>query len=414
MSFDLIIRHAQLRQRGGLVDIGIAEGKVAGITGHLASPGRQEIDAAGRLVTEPFVDCHFHVDKSFTGASVGRFAYPLTTPAGGDPGARPLEQHRALKPGYTVEGVAERVARALDLALLHGTLAVRMFVDVDPIQGHTALRGVLRARERFSDRMTLQVCAFPQEGRLADPDTFGLMEQALDLGADVVGGIPWVEPDREAAQVHIDHCFALATRFNRDVHLLCDDTPNPQSRTLEMTALAALRAGYHARVSASHNGALRFYPDEDAARVIGLVREAGIHAVVIPAVNLLGTLTRVEDLLRAGVNVCAGQDDLDNFFYPLGRADMLDAMHLLVHVAQLATPPGLETAFDVVTRNGARALRLKDYGIEIGAEANLLIFDGRNLHEVVQMHADRKYVIARGHVVATTTRQQSVVPVLGA
>ncbi len=403
-----MIRRARLRQRGGLVDIGIDGGKIAAIAGRIDAPGHREIDAAGRLVTEPFVDCHFHIDKSFTGESVGRFTYPLQDVPGIDARAHPLEQHRVLKRDYTVDGVTERIERALDLALLHGTLAVRMFIDIDHVQRHTALRAALRARERFGHRMRLQICAFPQEGGVRDPETFALMEQAMDLGADVVGGIPWVELDEAAARDHVDRCFALARRFNRDVHLLCDDLPDPRSHTLEMAAAAALREGYQGRLACSHNGALRFYQDAEAARVIGLVRQADIHAVVIPMLNLLGTLTRVEDLMAAGVNVCCGQDDLDNFFYPLGRADMLESAFVLVHVAHLGTPEGLETAFDCVTRNGARALGLTGYGIEVGAEANLVVFDARNVHEALRTHADCNYVIARGRVVATTTRTRSV------
>jgi cytosine deaminase len=410
MSLDLVIRGAQLRGRGGLVDIGIDGERIAVIAGRIDAPARHEIDAAGRLVTEPFVDCHIHIDKAFTGEAVGRFAYPLRDVPGIDPRAHPLDQHRALKRDYTEDDVAARIGRALDLALLHGTLAVRMFVDVDPIQRHTALRAALRARDRFAGRMTLQICAFPQEGGLRDPLTFALMEQALDQGADVVGGIPWIEPDEAAAREHIDRCFALAARFDRDVHLLCDDVPDARSRTLEMTATAALRHGWEGRVACSHNGALRFYQDAEATRVIGLVRQAGIHAVVIPTVNLLGTLTRVEDLLAARVNVCCGQDDLDNFFYPLGRADMLEAMFMLVHVAHLTSPQGLEIAFDCVTRNGARALRIADGDLAVGAPANLVVCDARTVAEAVRLQADRHAVISRGRVVATTTRTQSIRP----
>ncbi|MGQ0569645.1 MAG: amidohydrolase family protein [Armatimonadota bacterium] len=408
MPYDLVIHRAQLRQRGGLVDIGIADGKIAVIEARLEPGAHDEIDAAGRLVTEPFVDCHFHIDKSFLGAATGRFDYPL---GGHHDGIPPLERHRALKAEYTIEGVAERMGRALELALIHGTLAVRMFVDVDPVQGLTALNAALVARKRFADRMTLQICAFPQEGTLGNPETLALMEQAMDLGADVVGGIPWVEANDAAVQLHVDHCFSLARRFGRQIHMLCDDTPSPSSRTLEMVAARTIREGFYGRVCSSHNGALRFYPDADASKVIDLVRQAGIHAVVIPTVNLLGALTRIEELLAAGVNVCAGQDDLDNFFYPLGCADMLDSMNFIVHLAHLATPRGFETAFDIVTRNGARALGLTGFGVEVGADANLLIFEGKNLHEVLQMHAARSFVIARGRVAAITTRAQHVAPV---
>ncbi len=428
MVYDLVLRRAQLRQHRDTVDIGITDGRIVAIAPRIEAPARDEIDAAGRLVTEPFVDCHFHVDKAFTGVTMGRFRYPLRSlpeidaafaaeARAGDTGGavpyhgpHPLDLHRVLKRRYTIENVAERVGKALELALVHGTLAMRVFVDVDPIQRLTALRAVLGARERVADRMSVQVCAFPQDGLLDSPEMATLMEEAMHLGADVVGGIPWVEPDDTAAQAHIDWCFSLARRFDRGVHMLCDDTPDPNSRTLEMVAARTIRDGYQGRVAASHNGALRLYPDEHAAKVIDLVRQAEMHIVVIPSLNLLGTLTRVEEMLAAGINVCCGQDDLDNFFYPLGRANMLDAMHLIVHIAHLATPQGFETAYDIVTRQGARALGLERYAIEAGADANLLIFEGKTLHEVLQMQADRAYVIARGRVVATTTRLWQVAP----
>ncbi|MDQ7841574.1 MAG: amidohydrolase family protein [bacterium] len=426
MTFDLIIRRAQLRQRGGLTDIGITGGRIAAVETRLPSEGAAEIDAAGRLVTEPFVDCHFHIDKSFFGEAVGRYDYPLKPLSG--PGELfegevrsgmqeyellhsnvvPIEHTWAFKRQYTPTEVAERVGRALELALAHGTLAMRMFVDVDSFAGLRALEGVLLARERFGRTMTLQVCAFPQEGLLTNPAAFDLMRQAMDMGADVVGGIPFIELDDEGARRHIDYCFDLAKRYDRDVHMLCDDAPNPNFRTLEMLAAKTIREEYHGRVSSGHNGALRVYPDAHAARVINLVRQARINIVANPNVNALGTLTRVNELMAAGVNVCSGQDDLDNFYYPLGRADLLDSMNFMVHLAHLATPQGFEVAFDIVTRNGARTLGMSGYGLEVGAEANLLIFDGSNLHDVLQMQADRNYVIARGRIVASTTRQRHI------
>lgn len=426
MSYELVIRHAQLRQRAGLVDIGIRGEKIAAIEPRIASAGAREIDAAGRLVTEPFVDCHFHIDKSFYGATVGRYDYPLRPlqqPEEKFEGevrsgmqeyellhnnVVPIEHTWAFKKRYTAADVAERVGRALELALIHGTLAVRMFADVDSFAGLRALKGVLLAREQFKRTMALQVCAFPQEGLLTNPASVDLMRQAMEMGADVVGGIPFVELDEEGARRHIDLCFELARQFDRDVHMLCDDAPNPNFRTLEMVAAKTIREGYQGRVSSSHNGALRTYPDAHAARVINLVRQARINIVANPHVNALGTLTRVNEFLAAGVNVCSGQDDLDNFYYPLGRGDLLDSMNFMVHLASLATPLGFEIAFDIVTRNGAQTLGLPSFGLEVGAEANLLVFDGRNLHEVLQMQAERLHVIARGRVVAGTTRQRYI------
>ncbi len=428
-TYDLVVRRAQLRRRAGLVDIGVKDRVITDIEPELQHPGREEIDAGGRLVTEPFVDCHFHIDKSFFGETVGRYDYPLKPLAQSSErfegeirsgmqeyellhsNVVPIEQTWEFKRRYTAEDVAARVVRALELAMAHGTLAVRMFTDVDSFAGLRALEGVLLARERMGRTMALQVCAFPQEGLVTNQASFDLMRQALEMGADVVGGIPFVELDDEGARRHVAYCFELAKRYDRDLHVLCDDAPNPNFRTLEFVAAATIREGYEGRVSSSHNGALRVYPDAHAARVINLVRQARLNIVANPNVNSLGTLTRVNELLAAGVNVCSGQDDLDNFYYPLGRADLLDSMNFMVHLAHMATPEGFETAFDIVSRNGAKTLGLEGYGLRVGAEANLLIFDGRNLHDVLQMQSDRNYVIARGQVVATTTRRRTITPI---
>ena len=427
MPDDLIVRNAQLRQRAGLVDIGVADGVITAIEPRITGAGRREIDAAGRLVTEPLVDCHFHIDKSFFGEVTGRYDYPLKEREAkaaasfeGEPRSGmldyemshenvvPIEETWAFKRTYTVDDVAQRIGRALDLAISYGTLAMRMFVDVDSFAGLTALEGAVKARERYGATMDLQICAFPQEGLSTNEESFELMERALVSGADVVGGLPWVEWTDAAASAHIDFCFELAKRFDKDVHFLCDDAPDPMSRTLEMVAAKTIATGFNGRVSSSHNGALRHYPDAHAVRVINMLKQAGVNMVANANVNSLGTYTRVPELLAAGVNVSFGQDDLDNFYYPLGRADMLDVMNFTVHMAHLATPRGFETAFDIGTFNGARTLRLGRYGIAVGNPANMLVFAGHNAHQVLQMQSDRNYVISKGQVVCETNRTSAL------
>ncbi len=427
MPHDLIVRNAQLRQRAGLVDIGVADGVIVAIEPRVAGAGKNEIDAAGRLVTEPLVDCHFHIDKSFFGEVTGRYDYPLKdrepkAAASFEGEARsgmldyemshenvvPIEDTWAFKRAYTVDDVAQRIGRALDLAIKYGTLAMRMFVDVDSFAGLIALEGAVKARERYGATMNLQICAFPQEGLRTNEESFELMERALVSGADVVGGLPWVEWTDAAASEHVDFCFDLAMRFDKDIHFLCDDAPDPMSRTLEMVAAKTIATGFKGRVSSSHNGALRHYPDAHAVRVINMLKQAGVNMVANANVNSLGTYTRVPELLAAGVNVSFGQDDLDNFYYPLGRADMLDVMNFTVHMAHLATPRGFETAFDIGTFNGARTLRLDRYGIAVGNPANMLVFAGRTAHEVIQMQSDRNYVISKGQVVCETNRTSTL------
>jgi cytosine deaminase len=237
------------------------------------------------------------------------------------------------------------------------------------------------------------------------------MEQAMDLGADVVGGLPWYERLDRDMHEHIDFCFELAKRTGKDIHMLADDTDNPNSRSLEYLAVRAIEEGYEGRVTASHCGALAAYDDNHAEKVIAIVKEADMTIASNTQISLVldgrgdrglvrRGITRVRELLDAGVNVISAQDDVNDPYYPFGKPDQLEVAQYTAHVAQLTYPPELETVFDMVAVNAARAMRLEGYGVEPGSRADLVLIDAPTVHEALRLLPPRRYVFYGGRLLA--------------
>ncbi len=248
---DTIIRHACLRGREGTWDIGITGNRIAMVVEQLTEEAATELDAAGNLVLPTYVNGHIHLDKCFLQEKMR----PNKDYTFGEC----LELTWEHKARYTTEEILERASRAIEEGILNGTTVFRAFADVDSIGKLRGVEGLLALRERWRDVVHIEVVAFPQEGIIRDPGTDALMEEAMRLGADVVGGLPWFEMLGEEARAHIDFCFELAKRYNKDIHMLVDDTDNPLSRSLEYLAVKTIREGYQGRVSASHCGALAAY-----------------------------------------------------------------------------------------------------------------------------------------------------------
>ncbi len=393
----------------------------------------QELDVDGRIVLPAFVNCHWHADKCFYLKDLihrlpggpryrdaelkQRFASEVRSGMAHfeTKQAISLESTWAIKHTYTVEDVADRAGRAVELAIQYGCGAVRMFADVDRHAGVTGVRGLCAVKQRYGHLLHLQVVAFPQEGIFANPGTADLMKEALEAGADVVGGIPWVEWDEARQRQHIDACFEFARAYDRDIHMLCDDTEDPSSRTLEYLAIRTIENGWQGRVSASHCCALSFYDDAHASKVIDLVRQADVSIVSNAQISLVDIanlareprprgITRVRELLAAGVNVASAQDDVDDWYYPWGRNDLLEVAFFMAHTAQFFHLDTMPIPFRMVTEHPARAMRLQNYGVAPECEANLVVLDAPTLHEAFQYQADRRYVLLRGRVVAETQR----------
>lgn len=403
---DLIVRQALRRGETAPGDIAIDAGTIAAVEPSVSGRASREIDARGRLVTPPLVNPHVHLDKALLG--------DVMRPNRSQTLQEAIEITWDFKRAYTETDIVERAGAVIQMAVREGTLAVRAFADVDSVGGLGPVRGLLATRARYRHLLTMEVVAFPQEGILRDPGTEALLREAMTLGADVVGGLPWYEMTDEDARRHIDIVFAIARERDADVHMLVDDTDDANSRSLEYLAVKTKREGYGGRVSASHCGALAAYNPTYAAKVIGLVREAGIAIVSNPHISLVLAgrrdaepvrrgITRVRELLRAGVNVASGQDDVNDPYYPFGRASQLEVALFMAHTAHLTYPDELETVFDMVTGNAARAMRLPRYGLAAGDAGDLLIWDAGSVKEALTRQRPPAYVVRGGAVVAQTT-----------
>jgi cytosine deaminase len=401
---ETIIRQARLRGREGMWDIGIAGGNITTVAEHLHDKVATEVDAAGNLVLPTYVNGHIHLDKCFLQETMR----PNKDYTFGEC----LELTWEHKARYTTEDILQRAGRAIREGLLNGTTAFRAFADVDSIGKLRGLEGLLAVRERWRDMAHIEVVAFPQEGILRDPGTAELLEEAMRLGADVVGGLPWFELLDEDARAHIDFCFDLARRYDRDIHMLVDDTDNPLSRSLEYLAVKTLREGYQGRVSASHCGALAACNEVHAHKVMDLLKQAGVSISSNPHISLVVQgrydqepirrgITRVKQLWQHGVNVFSSQDDVADPFYPFGRNDQQEVAAYLCHTAHMAAPSEIEAAFDFVTYNAAKALRLPDYGLEPGCKADLNVLAAPTLREVLRLQQPPRWVLRRGKVLAS-------------
>lgn len=402
---NLIIRQARL-QDGSVVDIGIEQGFITDMAPNLAAQADQELNAAGQLTLPAFVNGQLHACKSFWRRLLSQLPPHLQT-------LPRFEAAKQVKYLYTEADIFNRVDEVMKLAIQHGTCAIRLFGDVDEVSGLNTMQALLRIRQKYAPRMTVQVVAFPQEGVLSQT-TASLMREALQAGADVVGGIPWIEPDEAHQQQHIQMGFDLAQEFDRPLHFVCDDVADSRVRSLAYVAEQTLARHYQGRVSATQCAALSFYPDEVAAQVIQLVRQAGLTIFCNSHVSLIATefdqtqhpwprsITRVRDLLAAEVPVACGQDDIDNWFYAFGRNDLLEVAQFMAHTAQFAWSDEVDRVLPMVTTIPAQVLGLENYGLYVGAEANLIVLAASTWHEAIQFQPCKQYVVLRGKLAAQT------------
>jgi cytosine/creatinine deaminase len=409
---DLIIRNAHLRGREGTWDIGISGNRISAVTTQIPESAPSEVDAAGNLVLPTYVNGHIHLDKCHL--------QDIMRPNKDYTFSECLELTWEHKARYTVEDILKRAGRAIEEGILNGTTVFRAFADVDSVGHLRGLNGLLALREQWRDLVHLEVVAFPQEGIIRDPGTRDLMEEAMRLGADVVGGLPWFELLDEDARTHIDYCFELAKRYDKDIHMLVDDTDNPLSRSLEYLAVKTMREAYQGRVSASHCGALAAYNEVHAQKVMDLLKQASVSISSNPHISLVVQgrfdpepirrgITRVKQLWLHGVNVFSSQDDVADPFYPFGRNDQQEVVAYLCHTAHLAAPSEMEAAFDFVTYNAARALRLPDYGLEPGCRADLNVLAAPTVRHVLRLQQPPRCVVRNGKVLARNQLQRELI-----
>lgn len=402
---DLIVRNARLLD-GRLLDIAVQGTRFARVAPSLDLAAAKVIDAEGRLVTPPLVDCHLHLDASLT-AGRPRFNQSGTLIEG-------IEVWGALKPTLTEQDVFERGREIVRWSAAQGTLWIRAHADVSG-ENDSMVRGLLRLRDELADLCTIQVTAFPQDGLYAHEGDEQRLEEAIRLGVDCVGGIPHYEPTAELGLREVHRVFELAKTHNRRIDIHCDETDDPGSRYLEVMADNTVKSGLAGRVTASHCTAMGSYEPYYSSKLRGLLRRSGINIVVNPYANSLiqGRLdhypkrrgfAQVKELLAEGVNVSLGNDVIIDPWYPMGKADLIDAAHLALHFTYMSGREEIAEMLRLATERGARTLGIEDeYGIEEGKPADFVIFDAPTPIDVISLRATRRYVVHRGRVIAETT-----------
>lgn len=422
-GYDLIVRNVRAAEAGAgasasasagggdSFDIGIAHGTVAAIGDLSEARSEAEFDAAGRLLLPPFAEAHVHLDTALTAGE----------PAWNESGT--LSEGIALwtrrKAELTREDVFVRAERTLNLYVGHGVLHLRAMVDIgDPKL--TALEAVLALKERYRDRIDLQVIAFPQDGIVARPDNEARLAQALRMGADGVSAVPHLERTREEGVLSLRKAFELADRQGAFVHVFCDETDDEGSRFLEVCASLAMSYNCGPRVAAAHANAAAYYNEAYFQRVVGLVRESGLSIVACPLINSVMQgrhdpypkgrgITRIKDFWRAGVNVAIAHDDIRTPFYPLGTGNPLDAAHMAAHMAHMSGRAELAALIGMVTEGGAAAMGIGErYGwrggrLTLGAPASFLLFDAEDARDLIARRPAPRYVFRAGRIVAETT-----------
>jgi cytosine/creatinine deaminase len=411
MDCDLLVRNVALPDGRAGQDVLSLHGRIAAVGPELAvPPGTPELDGGGQLLAPPFVDAHFHMDATLSAG------HPRVNESGTL--LEGIALWGELKPLLTQEALVERALQYCDWAVAKGLLAIRSHVDVcdDRL---LAVEALLHVRERVRPYLDLQLVAFPQDGLLRSPNAWGNLKRALDMGVDVVGGIPHFERtvDEGATSVRMLCELAAARGLRVDMH--CDESDDPLSRHVETLAAETQRLGLVGRVTGSHLTSMHSMDNYYVSKLLPLMREAGLHVLANPLVNITlqgrhdtypkrRGMTRVPELLAAGINVGFGHDCVMDPWYPLGSGDMLEVAAMGLHVAQMTSQRQMRACFDAVTVNNARILGLDGYGLEVGCRADFVLLQARDAIEAIRLRATRLAVVRAGQVVARTPAAQAV------
>jgi cytosine deaminase len=394
-QFDILIRNAQLRDMtGNLLQIGIVDGRIAAIEKSIDSKAVVEVNAQGNLVTGSFVNPHLHLCKVYTLQMMDEAALRDYHGEGMSKAMTAIELAARVKEKYDESWVIKNVRRAIGQAALYGCTHIRAFADVDNKARLEGVKALIHAREEFRDIVDIQVVAFAQDGIVREPGAAELMRQSMQLGADVVGGIPWIEYTEMDIAQHVKEIFDIAGEFGKDVSMLVDDAGDPGLRSLEMMAIEAIRRGWQGRVLAHHARAMALYPKPYFQKVAALLKKADMGVVSNPHTGPLHA--RVRELLEEGALVCLGQDDISDAYYPFGRNNMLEVAFLASHLLWMTTSAEMETLYDMITIRAAQAIGLKDYGVHVGALANLVVLEVPTVLEALRSHAAPTFVVSHG------------------
>ena len=411
--FDLIVRGGTLPD-GRITDIGIKGSKIIAMDQLGSAEAEQVIEASGNLISPPFVDPHFHMDATLS------YGLPRINASGTL--LEGIGLWGELKQVMTQDEVVQRALTYCDWAASMGLLAIRSHVDTcdDRLLGVEAL---LEVRNKVKDYIDLQLVAFPQDGFYRDPTARENTIRALDMGVDVVGGIPHFERTMVDGTASVTELCEIAAKRGLQVDMHCDETDDPLSRHIETLAYETQRLDLQNRVAGSHLTSMHSMDNYYVSKLLPLIAEAEINVIPNPLINIVlqgrhdtfpkrRGLTRVKEMLAHGINIGWGQDCVLDPWYSLGTADMLDVAFMGLHVAQMTSPSEMQTCFDMVTTNNAKTMGLTDYGLHVGARASLVVLDAGSAIEAIRLRAARLQVVANGKIISQTSRPDAMLSIL--
>ncbi len=406
---DLIIRNANLPDGRTGIDIGIAQGRIAALEPALQAEAAQSIDAEGRLVTPPFIDAHLHLDSTLS-LGLPRLNESGTLLEG-------IALWGELKPHLTVEAIYERAKKLCLWSMARGTLGIRSHVDIcdDRL---LAVEALAKLREELKPYIDIQLVAFPQDGYLRYPRSAQNLERALAMGVNVVGGIPHFERTMEDGAQSVKTLMRLAAERGLRVDMHCDESDDPLSRHIETLAAETIRHGMQGRVAGSHLTSMHSMDNYYVSKLIPLIAEANTAVIANPLINITlqgrhdtypkrRGMTRVKELMAAGITVGFGHDCVMDPWYPLGSHDMLQVASMGLHVGQLTGTEEIKSCFAAVTESPAKILGLEGYGLTPGCHADLVILQAEDAFEAIRLSAERLFVIRRGKILAEAPPRHS-------
>ncbi|MBD9541631.1 amidohydrolase family protein [Ensifer sp. ENS04] len=414
MSFDLIVKGGTLPD-GNVADIGIKGDRIAAIEPRIDAEAGRVVDASGDLVSQPFVDPHFHMDATLS------YGLPRINASGTL--LEGIALWGELKPLLTHEAVKQRALAYCDWAVSMGLLAIRTHVDTcdDRL---LAVEALLEVKKEIAPYIDLQLVAFPQDGFYRSPNARENTIRALDMGVDIVGGIPHFERTMSDGTRSVTELCEIAVKRGLMVDLHCDETDDPLSRHIEQLAYETQRLGLQGRVAASHLTSMHSMDNYYVSKLLPLIAEADISVIPNPLINIMlqgrhdtypkrRGLTRVPEMLKAGIRTGWGQDCVLDPWYSLGTADMLDVAFMGMHVAQMSSPTDMRTCFDMVTKINAEIMGLDHLGLAVGKSASLVVLHAGNPIEAVRLRAERLCVVAKGKVVAEREKRDTTLSIRG-
>ncbi|MEP7329626.1 MAG: amidohydrolase family protein [Betaproteobacteria bacterium] len=401
---DLLLRNVTLPDGRTGIDVLVAAGRIVNVSPRINAEAVQTIDAEGQLLTPPFVDAHFHMDATLS------YGMPRVNRSGTL--LEGIALWGELKPLLTQDAIVERALAYCDWAVGRGLLAIRSHVDICDAR-LLAVEALLHVRDKVKPYLNLQLVAFPQDGVLRAPGALEQLQRALKMGVDVVGGIPHFERTMADGTESVRLLCELAAAEGRAVDMHCDETDDPMSRHIETLAYETQRLGLQGRVTGSHLTSMHSMDNYYVSKLIPLIAEAGVHAIANPLINITiqgrhdtypkrRGMTRVPELMAAGVNVAFGHDCVMDPWYSLGSADMLEVAAMGLHVAQMTSQAGMRACFDAVTVNAAKIMELDGYGIAAGNCADFVLLQAHDAVEAIRLRATRLKVFRAGKVVAET------------